>query len=317
MSGKEISTTTYQQLLQKLGGGSWNGSEFHYQQGQYYLHSYLYKDIGQFDLLINETCLPFDIIVEEEEIEDPYLIFRATHQQLTFNSDKKVVIVTQNKANGLMLFNNFSKQHILVPKDTPFHILSLRIDYDALRSFLRKKIDIFDQLFLVRKHIMYYELMTPEMEEQIHKIFEAQQQELGKAGFTYGHSFLLFTYFINELILKHSGNRYKKVHPSDSYLMLQIRDYLMENISEPVGTEELCRKFGVSAQTLRNHFKTTFGYPPYQFLMKHRFLLAKRMLLDPKNSMTDIAVATGFANANHFSKAFKKEYNKSPKYFRK
>lgn len=59
-------------------------------------------------------------------------------------------------------------------------------------------------------------------------------------------------------------------------------------------------------------FKTTFGITPYQYLIQVRLLKAKGLLQKENDSVSAIALATGFSDVYAFSKAFKKHFGISP-----
>jgi AraC family transcriptional regulator len=70
------------------------------------------------------------------------------------------------------------------------------------------------------------------------------------------------------------------------------------------------------AETSVFHFARMFhesmGMPPHQYLTQMRIEKAKALLRTPRRNMSQIATATGFANASHFSKAFRRTVGISP-----
>ncbi|GGO87040.1 hypothetical protein GCM10011348_39300 [Marinobacterium nitratireducens] len=54
------------------------------------------------------------------------------------------------------------------------------------------------------------------------------------------------------------------------------------------------------------------GVTPQQHTMKRRLLHARRLLLESRLSLAELALETGFADASSFSRAFKRHFNETP-----
>lgn len=59
-------------------------------------------------------------------------------------------------------------------------------------------------------------------------------------------------------------------------------------------------------------FKTVFGISPYQYLIQKRLHYAKSLLHQGLNSVSRVAMESGFSDIHAFSKSFKKYYGISP-----
>jgi AraC-like DNA-binding protein len=93
--------------------------------------------------------------------------------------------------------------------------------------------------------------------------------------------------------------------------------YVEENLARPINVERMA---GV-AQMSRAHFVRQFtavaGTAPSTFLFERRIERVERLLLATDMSVTAVAAATGFANANYLAKAFRRVHGVAPLDYRK
>ena len=78
------------------------------------------------------------------------------------------------------------------------------------------------------------------------------------------------------------------------------------------GVEELAGRLEVSAAHLSRVFSKKIGLSPGKYITRMRVEYAKLLLRDPDITITYVAEASGFANANYFAKVFRKETGMSP-----
>ena len=78
------------------------------------------------------------------------------------------------------------------------------------------------------------------------------------------------------------------------------------------GVDELANRLDVSAAHLTRVFTKKTGTSPGKYITHVRIEFAKLLLRDPEATITYVAEASGFANANYFAKVFRKETGMSP-----
>lgn len=78
------------------------------------------------------------------------------------------------------------------------------------------------------------------------------------------------------------------------------------------GVEELAERLEVSAAHLSRAFLKKTGISPGKYITRVRIEYAKLLLRDPDTTITYVAEASGFANANYFAKVFRRETGMSP-----
>ena len=76
--------------------------------------------------------------------------------------------------------------------------------------------------------------------------------------------------------------------------------------------DELAQRLEVSKAHLIRTFTKSVGISPGKYLTRVRVEYAKLLLRDEDVSVTYVAEAAGFANANYFSKVFRRETGMSP-----
>jgi transcriptional regulator GlxA family with amidase domain len=90
-----------------------------------------------------------------------------------------------------------------------------------------------------------------------------------------------------------------------------------KNIEIPLPLESVATQCSVSSRQLLRLFKTHVGISPQQHYLTLRLDKAVLLLQQTNLTMTEIAIATGFANLSYFSVAFSKRALISPSGYRK
>ncbi len=88
---------------------------------------------------------------------------------------------------------------------------------------------------------------------------------------------------------------------------------LMEaNIETPLPIAEIATTVGLSMRELQRRFHGKLGRTPGAYYMALRLALGRRMLDHSNRSITDIALACGFASGSAFARAYRAQYMRSP-----
>jgi AraC family transcriptional regulator, regulatory protein of adaptative response / DNA-3-methyladenine glycosylase II len=86
---------------------------------------------------------------------------------------------------------------------------------------------------------------------------------------------------------------------------------------DEVGVKALAVELGVSERHLRRLFTAQLGASPVTVAQTRRILFAKQLIDETALSMTDIAMAAGFASIRRFNDAIQTTYQQSPSALRK
>ena len=97
----------------------------------------------------------------------------------------------------------------------------------------------------------------------------------------------------------------------------RVIDYINQNSARELRLWELADLAGMSPHYFCQMFKQSTGLTTHQYVLKVRIDRAKQLLRDPKISVAETSVATGFSDQSHFSKVFRRVVGTTPVQFRK
>ena len=92
---------------------------------------------------------------------------------------------------------------------------------------------------------------------------------------------------------------------------------LMEqHLDEPLNLKQLAKEVGLSVRRLEHLFSQTLNTSPYRYYLHLRLQAARRLVVDTRLSIQEIAIRTGFASLSAFSRRFKQHFGKTASAFR-
>jgi len=86
-----------------------------------------------------------------------------------------------------------------------------------------------------------------------------------------------------------------------------------ERIERPLAIPLLARRAGIGARTLETLFSRTVGTSPRRYYAALRLNAARRLVLETRKSVTEIAAQTGFTSASAFARSFRAHFGESPR----
>jgi AraC family transcriptional regulator of adaptative response / DNA-3-methyladenine glycosylase II len=86
---------------------------------------------------------------------------------------------------------------------------------------------------------------------------------------------------------------------------------------EPAPIPVLAGRLGVTDRHLRRIFLAAHGVGPHDYLSTQRLLLAKQLLTDTAQPVTEVALASGYASLRRFNAAFLERYRLNPTQLRR
>ena len=96
-----------------------------------------------------------------------------------------------------------------------------------------------------------------------------------------------------------------------------IKDYLDEHYSDKISLDNLAECFFINKFYLSKIFRETYGTTINNYLISKRITRAKQMLRFTDMTVDEIGAAVGMADANYFSRMFRKIEGISPREYRK
>lgn len=89
------------------------------------------------------------------------------------------------------------------------------------------------------------------------------------------------------------------------------------NDGTPLALPAIAARLGVTDRHLRRIFQATHGVSPVDYMTTQRLLLAKQLLTDTAQPVTQIALASGFESLRRFNAAFLERYRLNPTQLRR
>lgn len=94
-------------------------------------------------------------------------------------------------------------------------------------------------------------------------------------------------------------------------------ELIRNHVADPLSLPQLARTTGMSPRQLSRLFRRHLGVSPMAFCRKTRLDTARQLIDTTAMALTDIALATGFADSAHFSSAFRKAHGIAPSHLRR
>ena len=94
--------------------------------------------------------------------------------------------------------------------------------------------------------------------------------------------------------------------------LLAIVTAMESNIEQPLTCADLASSVGLSTRQLERLFRSYIGATPTRYYLRMRLERARFLLRHTSLSIFDVALATGFISASHFSKCFREQFNSPP-----
>jgi len=100
--------------------------------------------------------------------------------------------------------------------------------------------------------------------------------------------------------------------PSLPELLRNLLQVMGANIEEPLTVDELATVSGVSRRRIERLFQTHLDTSPSRYYLELRITHARRLLIQSREPIANIAVACGFVSSTHFSHCYKDYFGVSP-----
>ena len=96
-----------------------------------------------------------------------------------------------------------------------------------------------------------------------------------------------------------------------------VDEQIEAHLAEPLSLVSLAEGVRLSPRHFARAFKQSFGQPPHQYLLTRRIDRGKALLAAGEASVTEIAVALGFADPSAFSTTFRRLTGGTPRDYRR
>lgn len=130
-----------------------------------------------------------------------------------------------------------------------------------------------------------------------------------------GSDLMIKCYFVQMLVLINRVVREitkKQTRTETDDKILNILNYINENLQQPITLEKLSEKFFLSKFHISHVFKEVTGYSVNKYITYKRVMLADNLIVNGM-SAADAGIAAGFNDYSNFYKAFVKIMGHSPR----
>ena len=127
-----------------------------------------------------------------------------------------------------------------------------------------------------------------------------------------GHLYLILDAIHKGSSQKHSvqGGKLSEFYTREAITFIE------QNYALPITVEDMANRCNLDRSYFGKIFRETMGQPPQEFLIRYRMSKAAELLKLTDLSIGEISFQVGYPNQLHFSRAFKKVYNISPRTYR-
>ncbi|MCC8953211.1 helix-turn-helix transcriptional regulator [Bradyrhizobium sp. Pear77] len=99
-------------------------------------------------------------------------------------------------------------------------------------------------------------------------------------------------------------------------VLRRLREYIDANIEQRISVEALARLANLSVCYFVRAFKQSVGLTPHDYLIRRRVERTMEMLSSTDLSLSEIALAAGFADQSHCARRFRQHVGMSPRDYR-
>lgn len=120
-------------------------------------------------------------------------------------------------------------------------------------------------------------------------------------------------YMLDFIRRDQDNRRMASLSSQDTERLQYARDILLADLGAiPPSIAELARKIGMSEKKLKTGFRTLFGDTIYACHRNARMDYARRLMVEGRLNVCDIACTVGYSNPSHFTRAFHARFGVNP-----
>lgn len=120
----------------------------------------------------------------------------------------------------------------------------------------------------------------------------------------------------SKLIVLLSRNYPQKGETHTAWRIAVAAAKIERDFAEPISVAELAESVQMSERHFRRQFEAFYHVTPYTYLLRLRMEAARKLLVQDNLSVTQVALACGFSDCNHFSRIFRQQTGETPTSYR-
>ncbi|KJY81804.1 AraC family transcriptional regulator [Vibrio galatheae] len=146
-----------------------------------------------------------------------------------------------------------------------------------------------------------------------HQVYDMSQRLQGQSYSKIEHEAGLFQ-LAQSMTRLHGSLQLPTYTSRADKLLLRAKDYILANLANDISIDDIAQVANMSKFHFIRAFRECFCITPHQYVLNCRINYARRQLL-AGHSATIAAVASGFADASHLNRNFKRVFGMTPKQF--
>lgn len=99
-------------------------------------------------------------------------------------------------------------------------------------------------------------------------------------------------------------------------IVRRLREHIDDNIDQRISVEALAKQANLSVCYFVRAFKQSVGVTPHDYLIRRRVERTMELLSGTDMSLSEIALAAGFADQSHCARRFRQHVGMSPRGYR-
>ncbi|PWJ43860.1 helix-turn-helix transcriptional regulator [Sediminitomix flava] len=306
-----ITKETFEDISRQAPDYIFDGRAFNIHNEHMKMKSRLYYELPGIGIAVNEAWSDEDVLLKDVDSKEPIILIRFIIDENLYQESSGKSL-GKSSPLGAQMYHTHNTLDVRIPANKWVRWIGIRVTANTWDQFTHGRWEELDKLMHNKEKWVIYEALTFQMEEYIRKIFKAQEEDEGMIGETLGNTILLLSDFFLQILKRKKENRKLGVLTADMEVLFEMKEYLLNQLTEPPTIAVLTKKFGMSRTRLLNNFKNVFGLPPHQFVLRAKYKEAYRLVRQTDQSLTSIAHNLGFSNIGHFTNGFKKEFGLTP-----
>jgi len=151
------------------------------------------------------------------------------------------------------------------------------------------------------------------MMRRLQRIFRAAKERPDRAWETTGLVLQLLSHFLKPKDTDGPSAREEEL----TARFREVLSHIARHYADPLRVSELARLAGFEETYFSTLFRRLYGMPPHRHVLWKRISACQDLLLETELTLAAIAARTGFCDAYHLSKTFKRLTGTTPGQFRK
>lgn len=99
-------------------------------------------------------------------------------------------------------------------------------------------------------------------------------------------------------------------------VLRRVRDYIETHLDDSISLQDLASTAGLSISHFTRAFKQSEGMTPHRYLLHRRVRRALGLLAETTLALSEVAMASGFADQSHFCRQFRRFVGATPSRYR-